>query len=57
VRVEVGNAVIPPSDRDGWVYEPGMMAITLTGSYCQAVRDGTLGELVMLFGCPVGPIP
>ena len=56
VRVEVVTVIIPPSDRDGWVYEPGMGAITLTGSYCGSVRDGTITEIRMLFGC-LTPVP
>ena len=57
VRVQVGATAIPPNDLDGWVYEPGMLAITLSGSWCQRVRDGTITEIRMLFGCPTHPIP
>lgn len=48
---------IPQGDPDGWVYEPGSMAITLEGSSCRKVRDGTITGLQMLFGCPSCPIP
>jgi hypothetical protein len=57
VRVLAGTSIIPPSDTNGWVYEPRMLSITLSGSYCQSVRDGTLGELRMIFGCTGSPIP
>jgi hypothetical protein len=57
VRVHNGSMTVPQSDTDGWAYEPGMMAITLAGSYCVSVRDGTITTLTMLFGCPSCPIP
>jgi hypothetical protein len=57
VRLRNGAMTIPQSETDGWVYEPGMMAITLTGSYCVSVRDGTITALTMLLGCPSCPIP
>jgi hypothetical protein len=51
VKFKTGGKTIPQSDTEGWVYEPGMLAITLSGSYCQSVRDGTITELTMLVGC------
>ena len=57
VRVRNGTAAIPPGATDGWSYEPGMMAITLNGSYCVSARNGTITSLTMLFGCPSCPIP
>ena len=55
----VGTMVvtIPQGDPDGWVYGPGFLAITLDGAACQQVRDGTLTDLRVLFGCPSCPIP
>jgi hypothetical protein len=55
--VRNGGMTIPQSDTDGWAYEPGMMVITLAGSYCVSVRDGTITVLTMLLGCPSCPIP
>jgi hypothetical protein len=58
VRVRSGTTIIPRDDIEGWVYQPGFAAIELRGSFCQMVRDGTIGSLDMLFGCPPGlPVP
>ncbi|SRR6266700_2695078 len=57
VAVKLGNTTIPESDTEGWAFEPGLMAITFTGSYCQAVLDGTLAGVRMLAGCTGCPVP
>ena len=57
VRVMYGNAIIPPNDTEGWSYVPGFTAITLAGTYCQAVLDGTITTLRFLVGCTGVPIP
>jgi hypothetical protein len=59
VRATMNAAAVtvPQDDLNGWVYEPGMLSITLEGSFCERVRDGTLTDLLMLFGCPLCPIP
>ncbi len=57
VKVLGNNTAIPANDVNGWVYEPGMRAVTLKGSYCDAVTAGTLTNVVVLFGCVGTPIP
>ena len=57
VRVEGDGVAIPANDVNGWVYEPGMRAITLKGSYCDRVTAGTIQSVVVLFGCGTDPIP
>jgi hypothetical protein len=49
--------IVPQNDPNGWVYDPGMLSVTLDGSSCQLVREGTFTNLDMLFGCPLCPIP
>lgn len=56
-RVNAVLVTVPQGDPDGWLYEPGFMAITLDGASCRQVRDGTLTDLRVLFGCPSCPIP
>jgi hypothetical protein len=55
--VDAVVVTVPEGDLDGWVYEPGFLSITLNGSSCRQVRDGTLTDLLVLFGCPLCPIP
>jgi hypothetical protein len=57
VKVLGDNVAIPANDQNGWVYETGMRAVTLKGSYCDAVTNGTLHSVVVLFGCLGTPIP
>ncbi len=57
VRVEGDGQVIPPNDVNGWVYEAGMRAITLKGTYCDNVLNNTIQNVVVLFGCGNIPIP
>jgi hypothetical protein len=57
VRVEGDGVAIPANDVNGWVYEAGMKAVTLKGSYCDQVTAGTIKNVVVLFGCGMDPIP
>lgn len=61
VKVQAtSNAVVvtvPPEAGNGWVFEVGFLSITFNGSSCQQVRDGTLTDPRVLFGCPLCPIP
>ena len=52
-----GTTVVPRDDVNGWSFEAGTMAITLNGTFCQAVLDGTITNLVVVFGCPSHPHP
>ncbi len=51
VTVTGDGNIIPRNDNNGWVYEPGMGSITLTGEYCQRVVTGTIQNVVAIFGC------
>lgn len=57
VKVQGDGATIPPNDINGWVYEPGMRSVTLKGTYCDNVLNGTIQNVVVLFGCGSIPIP
>jgi hypothetical protein len=57
VRVEGDGRVIQPNDTNGWVYEPGMRAITLKGTPCDDVLAMRITNVVVLFGCGNEPIP
>ncbi len=51
VTVTGDGNIIPPSASNGWLYQPGMRAITLSGEYCQRVMTGALQNVVAIFGC------
>jgi von Willebrand factor type A domain len=51
VTVTGDGNIIPRNDNNGWVYEPGMLSITLTGEYCQRVVTGALQNVAAIFGC------
>ena len=39
----------------GWDYDPTSMALTFYGMSCNSIKDGTAGNLVVSYGCPVIP--
>lgn len=51
VTVTGDGNIIPRNDTNGWIYEPDMLSITLTGTYCQQVMTGALQNVVATFGC------
>jgi hypothetical protein len=51
VTVTGDGNIIPLSASNGWLYQPGMRAITLSGDYCQRVMTGALRNVVAIFGC------
>jgi hypothetical protein len=57
IKVQGDGMTIPPNDVNGWVYEPGMRAVTLKGTYCDQVLNNTIKSVVVLFGCMGTPIP
>jgi hypothetical protein len=51
VTVTGDGNVIPADANNGWFFQPGMRAITLSGDYCQRVMNRTLQNVVAIFGC------
>jgi hypothetical protein len=51
VTVEGDGNIIPANDANGWVYDPGMQGIILTGEYCARVVSGAIQSVVARFGC------
>ncbi len=57
VNVTLDGMPVPRSTAhtDGWDYYPDASTITLFGSYCEQVKEGTVTEVSFSFGCP-GPV-
>lgn len=57
IRVLADNKTVPANDVNGWVYEAGMRAVTLKGTYCDDVLNMVTMNVSVLFGCPGVMIP
>lgn len=41
---------------DGWTYDPNTNTITFHGAACDALKDGSVADVDVVFGCDI-PIP
>ena len=57
IKVLADTKTVPANDVNGWVYEAGMRAVTLKGTYCDDVLSHTTMNVSVLFGCPGVMIP
>jgi len=59
VKVTVGGVKV---DRDtthttGWDYSPDMLSIIFYGGLCDQLKAGSAGEVAIILGCGIAPIP
>lgn len=47
---------IPVDPANGWTYDPVTNTVTFHGASCQAIQDGTVVDVDVVFGCNV-PVP
>lgn len=43
--------------RNGWDHEPGTNQLTFYGAACNQLQSGGVGQLQIVYGCPLAPIP
>ena len=55
--MQADGVTVPASATDGWGYNQAMTSVTLTGTYCSRVLDGTIKNVTVLFGCGINNIP
>jgi hypothetical protein len=53
-----GTELVPrdPSHGAGWDYDPDAMTLTMYGSFCDRLRDHSVTDINVTFGCPSPPI-
>jgi hypothetical protein len=44
-----------PTHQDGWDYDPATGTLTFYGPACQAIQDGSVLDVDIVYGCP-GPV-
>jgi len=52
------DRVAAPHDADhvdGWDYDEASGQLTFFGATCDSLREGTVDELLIVYGCPAGP--
>lgn len=52
-----GDALVErdPSRTDGWDYDAGTNRVTFFGPSCESLTGGTVGQVSIVFGCPMLP--
>ncbi len=48
-------AGIPQDPQNGWTYDPDTNTITFHGTACEAIKNGTIVDIDVIFGCNVPP--
>ncbi|MCA9705111.1 MAG: hypothetical protein KDK70_04575 [Myxococcales bacterium] len=49
-------AGVPVDAANGWTYDPATNTITFHGTACQAIQDGTVVEIDIVYGCNMPPV-
>ena len=49
-------AGVPVDPANGWTYDPATNTITFHGAACQAIQDGTVVEIDIVYGCNMPPV-
>lgn len=49
-------AGVPVDPANGWTYDPATNTITFHGAACQAIKDGTVVEIDIVYGCNMPPV-
>jgi hypothetical protein len=52
IAILADNKAIPKDPANGWSYNGGMTAVTLNGTACTNVMNGTTKVISAIFGCP-----
>lgn len=49
-------AGVPMDPVNGWTYDPATNTITFHGTACQAIQDGTVVGIDIVYGCNMPPV-
>jgi len=45
----------PGRDEDGWTYDPATNSVTFHGTACDMIKDGTIIDIDVVYGCNMPP--
>ncbi len=55
VFFDLDPAGVPADATDGWTYDPATNTITFHGASCQALKDGSVAAVDIVYGCDAPP--
>ena len=53
---DLDPAGVPMDPTDGWTYDPATNTVTFHGASCQAIKDGTVVSIDIVYGCNMPPV-